>query len=154
MNRNTLYALMTGAALAGALTLSSWALAAPPDDAAPVVRSPAAERCAARCAHGARTHRSIEGRRARLAHAVQNNPAAAVVVNLRAIERVYWREGRVKELPVFYRDVLARTDDPLVRNFVNYRLARLARMDGNARDSLDALRRNLEENLRRLPHEG
>jgi hypothetical protein len=89
-------------------------------------------------------------RRAMLARAIQDNPSVAVVVNLRAIERVYWREQREAELPAFYRDVLDRTADPLVRNFVNYRLARLEMRDHDAKGALEALMRNLDENLNRL----
>ena len=90
------------------------------------------------------------GRAARLAHVVRNEPGMAVVVNLRAIERIYRHEGRSKDLPAFYREQLAKTQDPLVRNFVHYRLARLELRDDDAAAALDALRRNLEENYRRL----
>jgi hypothetical protein len=90
------------------------------------------------------------GRAMRLAHALRDDPAAAVIVNLRAIERVYRHAGRSKDLPAFYREQLAKTQDPLVRNFVHYRLARLELRDHDAEAALEALRRNLEENYRRL----
>ncbi|MCE3002701.1 MAG: hypothetical protein LW860_08410 [Xanthomonadaceae bacterium] len=98
--------------------------------------------------HGPRAARG--GRAARLAATVRHDPALAVVVNLRAIERVYRADGRGKELPAFYREQLGKTNDPVVRNFVNYRLARLEMRADDAEAALQALRRNLEENYRRL----
>lgn len=99
---------------------------------------------------GAFRHGPRAGRAARLAAAVRHDPALAVVVNLRAIERVYRHEGRAKDLPAFYREQLGKTDDALVRNFVHYRLARLELRADDADAALAALRRNLEENYRRL----
>jgi hypothetical protein len=90
------------------------------------------------------------GRAGHLAAAVRHDPGVAVILNLRAIERVYRHDGRAKDLPAFYREQLARTQDPLVRNFVNYRLARLELREDDARGALEALTRNLDENYRRL----
>jgi hypothetical protein len=104
--------------------------------------------CAGRCADGMQL---AHGRRGgRLAQAIQDDPAVAVIVNLRAIERVYRQEGRAAEVPAFYRAQLERTQDPLVRNFVNYRLARLELREDDAKAALEALTRNLDENYRRL----
>lgn len=144
MQRNTRY--LTAALLAVAALATGHALAQPAARAA--VADPAAAAAAAAAAPGQHAHRA--GRAARLARAVRDDPAAAVVVNLRAIERVYRHEGRAKDLPAFYREQLAKTQDPLVRNFVQYRLARLELRDDDAEAALDALRRNLEENYRRL----
>jgi hypothetical protein len=154
MNRTTCYTFFAAVIIGGAFALATHARAAPVDEQATAGANLASERCQARCRPGAMQRQGVGARRARLAHAIQNNPAAAVVVNLRAIERVYWRDGRVGELPAFYREVLTRTDDPLVRNFVNYRLARLERMGGDTQGALQALRRNLDENLGRLSHDG
>lgn len=89
-------------------------------------------------------------RGARLAAAVRNDPAVAVVINLRAIERAYRADGRAKDVPGFYREQLARTQDPVVRNFVNYRLARLELREDDAKGALEALVRNLDENYARM----
>jgi predicted negative regulator of RcsB-dependent stress response len=142
MQRNTRY--LAAALLAVAALAAGHALAQPAARAA--VADPAA--AAAAAAPGQHAHRA--GRAARLARAVRDDPAAAVIVNLRAIERVYRHEGRSKDLPAFYREQLAKTQDPLVRNFVHYRLARLELRDDDAEAALEALRRNLEENYRRL----
>lgn len=104
--------------------------------------------CVGRCADGMRAAHGLRG--GRLAKAIQDDPAVAVIVNLRAIERVYRSDGRTKELPAFYRAQLDRTQDPLVRNFVNYRLARLELREDDAKAALEALTRNLDENYRRL----
>lgn len=89
-------------------------------------------------------------RAARLAHALRHDPAVAVLLNLRAIERLYRRDGRIQELPVFFREQLAKTENPVVRNFLNYRIAALELRGDDATAALDTLRRNLEENYRRL----
>jgi predicted negative regulator of RcsB-dependent stress response len=81
---------------------------------------------------------------------MRRDPAVAVIVNLRAIERLYRQENRSAELPGLYADVLKRTEDPLVRNFANYRLARMELREQDAKGALEALRRNLNENLARL----
>jgi len=86
----------------------------------------------------------------RLAGAVRNDPAIAVVINLRAIERAYRAAGRGKDLAGFYREQLSRTQDPVVRNFVNYRLAKLELRDDDAKGALEALKRNLDENYSRM----
>jgi hypothetical protein len=135
-------------ALAFATTAGAVGIAVAQPAAAPTATGPAAPHAAGwrgGAAPGARG-----GRAARLAAAVRHDPGMAVILNLRAIERVYRHDGRAKDLPAFYREQLARTQDPLVRNFVNYRLARLELREDDARGALDALTRNLEENYRRL----
>jgi len=82
--------------------------------------------------------------------AAMRDPALAAIVNLRAIERVYRFEKREGELPEYLRSVLARTQDPTVRNYVNFRLARIEMRDKDAKGALEALERGLEENLQRL----
>ena len=145
MNRSALFvaAALAVAALAGGQALAQPAARAATADA-PALAAPHAGPHAAR--HAARG----AGRAARLAHAVRNDPGMAVIVNLRAIERLYRQDGKAKDLPAFYREQLAKTQDPLVRNFVHYRLARLELREDDADAALEALRRNLEENYRRL----
>ena len=82
--------------------------------------------------------------------AAMRDPALAAIVNLRAIERVYRHEQREAELPDYLRSVLARTQDATVRNYVNFRLARIEMREKDAKGALEALERGLEENLRRL----
>lgn len=135
-------------AIAFAGTIAATGLAIAQSPAAPATPTAVAQRDA-----GLRGGAGVgprAGRAGRLAAAVRHDPGMAVILNLRAIERVYRHDGRAKDLPAFYREQLARTQDPLVRNFVNYRLARLELREDDARGALEALTRNLDENYRRL----
>lgn len=135
-------------AIAFAAAIAATGLAVAQSPATPATPTTIAQRDAGLRGGGALAPRT--GRAGRLAGAVRNDPGMAVILNLRAIERVYRHDGRAKDLPAFYREQLARTQDPLVRNFVNYRLARLELREDDARGALEALNRNLEENYRRL----
>lgn len=99
---------------------------------------------ARRPAHG-RAHRRAAAR----VHALRD-PAFAAIIGLRAIERVYRREGRGAEVPRFLRGVLARTGDATVRNYVGFRLARIELRGRDANGALEQLERGLDENLSRL----
>lgn len=141
---NALLIIASAAALAAASVAPGLVRAQPAAD--PVAE--ATTLCGPPCQAAATGRTSL--RAARLAHAVRNDPGLAVVINLGAIERVYRQQGREQELGAFYRDVINRSKDPLVRNFVNYRLARIELRAKDGKAALDALTRNLEENLRRL----
>lgn len=142
-NTRFLFAALLAASLAGSQAFAQQPARAP---AVADATTPMGVRDGAPPAH----HQGRGSRAARLAHAVRHDPALAVVMNLRAIERVYREDGRSDEVPAFYREQLARTQDPLVRNFVHYRLARLELRGDDAKAALEALRRNLDENYRRL----
>ena len=91
-------------------------------------------------------HRA-DGRRGRGIHA---SPAVrASVMDLRAIDRLYAAAGRTKELPAFYRDVLAKTRNPMLRNFIYLRLARLESTPAQPETAIATLRQSLDENLKR-----
>jgi hypothetical protein len=78
------------------------------------------------------------------------DPAArAAIMDLRAIDRLYGRSGRTKELPAFYRDVLTKTRNPMLRNFIYMRLARLETAPANTDQAIATLRQSLDENLKR-----
>jgi hypothetical protein len=143
MYRPILIAATLSAALAAGLVTAGNAIA----DAAPFA---AREELAALATPAAVRAGGHEARRAlRLARAMRADPSLAVIVNLRAIERVYRSDGRAAELPSFYRSQLGRTDDALVRNFINYRLARMEMREQDAKGALETLMRNLDENLAR-----
>jgi predicted negative regulator of RcsB-dependent stress response len=55
--------------------------------------------------------------------------------------------GRSKELSAVYSDVLARSQNPRVRNYVSHRLARLQAQPANVDQAIATLRKNLDENL-------
>lgn len=70
-----------------------------------------------------------------------------VIANLRALERLYVIEGRAKELPALYNDVLAKSQNPMVRNYVYAHLARTQMRPANADQAIATLRKSLDENL-------
>lgn len=77
-------------------------------------------------------------------------PARAAIGDLRQIERLYLIEGRVGALPALYKDVLAKTRNPVVRNYVYERLARAQMKPANVDQAIATLRQSLDENLARL----
>lgn len=98
---------------------------------------------------GHRAHRGPLARRM-MALRIAKDPALATIRDLRAIEGVYRRSGRDKDVPGFYNDVLKRTDNALVRDFATHRLARIAMRSGDTKGALEQLQRSLDEDLKRL----
>ena len=59
-----------------------------------------------------------------------------VISDLRSLERFYMIEGKAKELPALYNDVLAKTKNPMVRDYVYHRLARIQITAGDTAGAL------------------
>ncbi|MET0329957.1 MAG: hypothetical protein ABW154_00875 [Dyella sp.] len=74
-------------------------------------------------------------------------PGSEVIGNLRGLERLYVISGRTKELPALYNDVLAKSQNPRVRNYVYQHLARLQAQPANVDQAIGTLRKSLDENL-------
>jgi len=72
---------------------------------------------------------------------------SGVIGDLRALERLYQQAGRGKEMAAVYNDVLARSRDPRVRDYVYQRLARLQAQPANVDQAIATLRKGLDENL-------
>lgn len=72
----------------------------------------------------------------------------ASVMNMIALERLYREGGKSREVPGFYRDVLAKTQNPMLRNFAYRRLARLEAAPTNTDAAIATLRQSLDENLK------
>jgi hypothetical protein len=142
MTKSTLIAFSTAAVLAGGIAFGAFA-GTPPVAADALVAAASAHPGEARPQRGPRG-------RAALRVAVLKDPALAAIANLRAIERIHRREGKVEELPRYLRGVLAKTNDPTVRNYVNFRLARLEMRERDPEGALAELQRGLDENLSRL----
>ena len=70
-----------------------------------------------------------------------------MIGDLRGLERLYQQAGRSKELTALYHDVLARSQNPRVRNYVYHRLARLQAQPANVDQAIATLRKGLDENL-------
>ncbi|CAM5317191.1 hypothetical protein [Rhodanobacter lindaniclasticus] len=72
---------------------------------------------------------------------------SGVIGDLRAMERLYQQAGRGKEMTAVYNDVLAKSQDPQVRDYVYQRLARLQAQPANVDQAIATLRKGLDENL-------
>lgn len=128
---------------ASALSLCAAAFvvqATPASQTGPGVQADTNAATAARMPRRARQHR-------RGMHA---SPAVrATIFDLRAIERLYRASGKTNALPGLYRDVLAKTHNPGVRNYVYLRLAHAQSAPSNADAAIATLRQSLDENLAR-----
>ena len=138
MHRNTLLASTLAVLMAGA---ASFAMA---QDAPPPLPPPAAGPAAALHAapkahgdhHGFNMHQRSFG-----------NEHGGVIGDLRGLERLYMQAGRSKDLAALYNDVLAKSQDPRVRDYVYQHLARLQARPTNVDQAIATLRKGLDENL-------
>jgi hypothetical protein len=74
----------------------------------------------------------------------------ASLVTLRSLEHLYRESGRLDALPGLYRDVLAKTQNPMLRNVAYRHLAKLQSAPANADTAIATLRQSLDENIRRV----
>lgn len=74
----------------------------------------------------------------------------AAIDTIDEIEGLYIDTGKASELPAFYRSVLAKTHDPMVRNVVQHRLADAQLKPAHADEAIQTLRSALDETLARL----
>ena len=84
----------------------------------------------------------------RAMHGPMMGPRGAAIRDMLALEHLYRAQGHIDAVATLYRDVLARSQDPLLRNFA---YARLARAELAPRDTVAAirtLRQALDENLK------
>ena len=86
----------------------------------------------------------------RMAFRAANSPSASVLRDVAGLERMYRRAGREKEVLGLWRDVLARTNDPVVRHMAGGRVARLEWQAGNKDAAIEQMKRNLDADLKRL----
>ncbi len=77
-----------------------------------------------------------------------NDPAAQALRDLVALECLYRRDGKTEQIEAMYRDVLAKTTQPLLRSVAYRRLARMAWRKGEHEVAEDLLKRSLQENLK------
>ncbi len=140
MHRTTLLASTLAALLAGSASLA-FARTTPTSTS---TATPSA--AAARTTMPMREH--VDGHRDRTAwsHGSEHE-RGGVIGDLRGLERLYQQAGRSKELTALYNDVLARAQDPRVRDYVYQRLARLQAQPANVDQAIATLRKGLDENL-------
>lgn len=70
-----------------------------------------------------------------------------VIGDLHGLERLYMVSGRSKDLASLYNDVLAKSQDPRVRDYVYQHLARLQARPTNVDQSIATMRKALDESL-------
>jgi hypothetical protein len=133
MHRKTLLASALVALLAGSATFAMAQDAPPPTTPHAVITKQA------RFLPGDRDH-GMAGHRL-------HHQRSGVIGNLHALERLYQQAGRGKEMAAVYNDVLARSQDPRVRDYVHKRLARLQAQPANVDQAIATLRKSLDENL-------
>jgi predicted outer membrane protein len=70
-----------------------------------------------------------------------------VIGDLRSLERLYVMTGRQKELPALYNDVLAKSQNPMVRDYAYRHLARAQMAPTNVDAAIATMKKSLDENL-------
>lgn len=70
-----------------------------------------------------------------------------VIGDLRGLERLYIMSGRQKELPALYNDVLAKSQNPMVRDYAYRHLARAQMAPTNVDAAIATMKKSLDENL-------
>ena len=93
-----------------------------------------------------RTHARAAHDRMSRSHGADHQQGG-VIGDLRAMERLYLQAGRSKELTALYNDVLARSQNPRVRDYAYQRLARLQAQPANVDQAIATLRKALDESL-------
>ncbi len=75
-------------------------------------------------------------------------PRGAAIRDMLALEHLYRAQGHTEAVVGLYRGVLARSQDPLLRNFAYARLARAELAPRDADAAIQTLRQALDENLK------
>lgn len=134
MQRNTLLASVLAVLMAGSTSLVIAQDAPPPPATGPsgTMHAPAKP-------HGDRRDSGM--------HQRFDDRQGGVIGDLRGLERLYMQAGRSKDLAALYNDVLAKSQDPRVRDYVYQHLARLQARPTNVDQAIATLRKGLDENL-------
>ncbi|MHB1058647.1 MAG: hypothetical protein ACYC0F_12300 [Rhodanobacter sp.] len=85
--------------------------------------------------------------RAMRMHRFDRGHGGGVIDDLHGLERLYMQAGRSREMAAVYNDVLAKSQDPQVRDYVYQRLARLQAQPANLDQAIGTLRKALDESL-------
>lgn len=140
MHRTTLLATTFAALLAGS---TAFAFAQQAPSAAPAPSSAAAS------TRGPATHAHAMDRGMQRGHFGHGGDRmrGGVISDLHGLARLYDQAGRGKEMAAVYNDVLARSQDPRVRNYVYQQLARLQARPANVDAAIATLRKGLDDSL-------
>lgn len=71
----------------------------------------------------------------------------SVISYLRGLERLYLMTGHSKSMAAVYNDVLAKSQDPRVRDYAYQHLARLQARPSNVDQAIATMRKGLDESL-------
>lgn len=142
MTRKTLLACALIALMTGPASLVMAQTPPPPAaNAGPVAHPPMHDRKPARMA-GFDAHHE-RGMRPGGGH----HEDGGVIGALRDLEKLYMEAGRSKDLIAVYNEVLAKSQDPHVREYVYHRLAHLQAMPANVDQAISTMRKSLDESL-------
>ncbi|MDR3415792.1 MAG: hypothetical protein P4L83_06365 [Nevskia sp.] len=78
----------------------------------------------------------------------EHGPVADAIHSALELEHLYREQGRGKEVPALYEDMLARTHNPALRHFAYESLARAQAQPADPDKAIGVLRRSLDESLK------
>lgn len=90
------------------------------------------------------------GRRGHARDRSNDDPVRVAARQLRLLERLYRVNGRGSEIPALYQDVLAHTQNPMLRTFAYGRLARSELRPAHPEQAIESLRKSVDESLQRV----
>jgi hypothetical protein len=149
MQRKTLIASAATLLLAGSTAFAFAQDAAPQAPSAPAARSAQAGGPAGgpKWGHGDHDGRGGEHGRGEWGGHGRGHEQGGVIGDLHSLERLYVMTGRSKELPALYNEVLAKSQNPRVRDYAYRHLARAQMQPTNTDAAIATLRKSLDENL-------
>lgn len=148
MQRKTVLVSAVSILLAGSAAFA-FAQDAAPKSAAPSAHSsqPAGQQQGQKWGHGGNRDQGRGERGGWGHHGRGGMQRSGVIGDIRALERLYIVTGRSKELPALYNDVLAKSQNPMVRDYVYRHLARAQMQPQNADAAIATMRKSLDESL-------
>jgi hypothetical protein len=149
MQRKTLIASAASLLLAGSTAFAFAQDAAPQAPSAPAARSAQAGAPAGGPKWGRDGHDGHGGDHGRgeWGQHGRGKEQGGVIGDLHSLERLYVLTGRSKELPALYNEVLAKSQNPRVRDYAYRHLARAQMQPTNVDAAISTLRKSLDENL-------
>lgn len=143
MQRKTLLASAASLLLAGSAAFAFAQDAAPKAPAAPAQSAQSPDH------QGMKWNRGERGEHGNWGHHGRGGMRkdAGVIGDLRSLERLYVMSGRAKELPALYNDVLAKSQNPMVRDYAYRHLARAQMQPQNVDAAIATMRKSLDESL-------
>lgn len=133
MHRQTLLVSTLAVLMAGAAARGMAQHAPPPPPAAPAMPS----------MHGSPGTRHAPD----MWHHRSHDLRGGVIGDLRELDRLYMMAGRSKNMAAVYNEVLARSQEPRVRDYAYRQLARLQARPTNVDQAIATLRKGLDESL-------